>query len=172
MQGKTSWSLGGGMKCSESHGGSTLFWVFLPALIILMSHEMRKITSGGHGEIYYFLAGVPNLQDLMPDDLRWSWYNNTRNKVRNNVMHFESFENHPACPLPPFPSLSVRGKTVFTKPVPGVKKVRDCCCVVMSLHGNCPGISFRSGSTCPYLIVNLFFPLSVHQQLVTFFKLK
>lgn len=48
---------------------STLF-VFLPALIILMSHEMRKITSGGHGEIYYFLAGVPNLQDLMPDDLR------------------------------------------------------------------------------------------------------
>ena len=25
-------------------------------------------------------AGVPNLQDLMPDDLRWSWCNNSRNK--------------------------------------------------------------------------------------------
>ena len=86
-------------------------------------------------------------------------------------MHFESFENHPACLLPPFPSLSME-RLPSTEPVPGVKKVGDCCCVVMSPHGNCPGISFRSGSTCPYLILNLLFPLSVHQQLVTFFKLK
>ena len=28
-------------------------------------------------------AGVPSLQDLMPDDLRWNWCNNNRNKVHN-----------------------------------------------------------------------------------------
>ena len=25
-------------------------------------------------------AGAPNLEDLMPDDLRWGWWNHTRNK--------------------------------------------------------------------------------------------
>ena len=30
-----------------------------------------------------FKTGVPNLQDQMPDDLRWSWCNNNRNKVHN-----------------------------------------------------------------------------------------
>ena len=28
-----------------------------------------------------FRAGVPNLRDLMPDELRWNWCNNNRNKV-------------------------------------------------------------------------------------------
>ena len=28
-------------------------------------------------------SGVPNLQDQVPDDLRWSWYSNNRNKVHN-----------------------------------------------------------------------------------------
>ena len=30
-----------------------------------------------------FWAGVPNLQDLMPHDLRWGWCNNNWNKVHN-----------------------------------------------------------------------------------------
>ena len=43
-------------------------------------------------------AGVPNLQNLMPGDLRWSWCNNNRNKVHNKVMCL----NHPeTIPLPP-----------------------------------------------------------------------
>ena len=41
-------------------------------------------------------AGVPNLQDLMPDDLRWSWCNNNQNKVHNKCKAFESSHNHPA----------------------------------------------------------------------------
>ena len=34
--------------------------------------------------------GVPTLWNLMPDDLRWSWCNNIRNKVQNkyNVLEY------------------------------------------------------------------------------------
>ena len=42
-------------------------------------------------------ASVPNLQDLMPDDLRWSWYNN--NKVHSICNLLESFWNHPVHPI-------------------------------------------------------------------------
>ena len=54
---------------------------------------------------------VPNLQDLMPDDLRWSWYNN--NKMQNKCN--ESSLNYPLHP--------VHGKIVFhdTKLVPDTK---------------------------------------------------
>ena len=58
--------------------------------------------------------GVPNLQDLMNDDLRWSWCNNSR-----NVRHL----NHPQT-SPPCPST---GKLSFMEPVPGAKKVGDPC---------------------------------------------
>ena len=43
-------------------------------------------------------VGVPNLQDLMPDDLRWSWWNNNRNTVHNKYNAFESSRNHPSPP--------------------------------------------------------------------------
>ena len=39
-------------------------------------------------------AGVPNPWDLMPDDMRWSWHNNSRNKVHNKCNAFESSQNH------------------------------------------------------------------------------
>ena len=38
-------------------------------------------------------AGVPNLQDLMADDLRWSWCNSNRNKVHNTWTALESSWN-------------------------------------------------------------------------------
>ena len=38
---------------------------------------------------------VPSLWDLMPDDLRWSWYNNNGNKVHNKCNALESPWNHP-----------------------------------------------------------------------------
>ena len=53
--------------------------------------------------ITYF-RGVPKLWHLMPDGLRWSWYNNNRNKVHNKCSALESSRNHPP-PLPPTPSL-------------------------------------------------------------------
>ena len=39
-------------------------------------------------------AGVFNLQDLMSDDLRWSWCNNNRNKVHNKCNALESSPKH------------------------------------------------------------------------------
>ena len=39
--------------------------------------------------------GVPNLQDLTAEDLRWSWCNNNRNKVHNECNSLESSRNHP-----------------------------------------------------------------------------
>ena len=45
-------------------------------------------------------AGVFNLQDLMSDDLRWSWCNNNRNKVHNKCNALESSWNHPPPPPP------------------------------------------------------------------------
>ena len=43
-----------------------------------------------------FKPRVPNLQDLMPDDLRWSWCDN--NKVHNKCNVIASFPNHPSTP--------------------------------------------------------------------------
>ena len=61
---------------------------------------------------------VPNLQDLMSDDLRWSWCDNNRNKAHNKCNAFESSWNHS-------PS-SVHGKNVFceTAPWSKIKKFR------------------------------------------------
>ena len=39
-------------------------------------------------------AGVPKLWDLMPNELRWSWCNNNRNKVYNKCNALESSWNH------------------------------------------------------------------------------
>ena len=63
--------------------------------------------------------GVPNLQDLMPDDLRRSWCNYDRNKVHNNCDALESSWNHPL-------HLSVE-KLSSRTPVPGAKRVGDNC---------------------------------------------
>ena len=40
-----------------------------------------------------FKAGVPSLWDLMPDDLRWTWYNN-RNEAHNKFNVLESSWNN------------------------------------------------------------------------------
>ena len=55
-------------------------------------------------------SGVPNLQDLMPDDVRWSWCSNNRNKVHNKRNVVESSPSHP-------PSL-VCGKIIFHETQP------------------------------------------------------
>ena len=43
---------------------------------------------------------VPSLQARMPDDLRWSWCSNNRNKVHNKWNVLESSRNHPPAPGP------------------------------------------------------------------------
>ena len=66
-------------------------------------------------------AGVPNLRDLMPDDLGWSACNNNRNKVHNKCSELESSWNHP------FPSVE---KLSSTKQVPAARKIGDRCSVI------------------------------------------
>ena len=63
----------------------------------------------------------------MPDDLRWSWCNNNRNKVHNKCNALESSPNHP-------PSLSPWKKSSSTKPLPGAQKVGDRCDTGHNLH--------------------------------------
>ena len=45
-------------------------------------------------------TGVPNLWELMPDDLRWNWCNNNRNKVHNKWNVLESSLKHLPPPSP------------------------------------------------------------------------
>jgi len=47
---------------------------------------------------WFFWLGVPNLRDLMPDDLRWSWCNNNRSKVHKKFSVLESSWKHPLTP--------------------------------------------------------------------------
>ena len=49
-------------------------------------------------------SGVPNLWDLRPDYLKWSWCNNNRNKVYNKCNALGSSQSHPPC--------LIRGKIV------------------------------------------------------------
>ena len=60
------------------------------------------------------LVGVSNLWDLMPDDLRWRWYNSNRNKMHNMYNVLESSWNHP--------STLVCGKLVFHETDPRCQK--------------------------------------------------
>ena len=62
--------------------------------------------------------GVPKFQDLMPNDLRWSWCNNNRNKAHNKCNVLESSRN---CSPP---SHLWSGEELSSmKPAPGARKV-------------------------------------------------
>ena len=63
----------------------------------------------------FITAGVPNLWDLMPDGLRWSWCSNNRNKVLNEFNTLELSPNHPR----PYP---VHGKIAFQETYPRCQK--------------------------------------------------
>ena len=68
------------------------------------SSEFNKSILSSNSKIFFFpffqypelfsRSGVPNLQDLMPDDLRWNWYKNNRNKEHNECKVLESSRNH------------------------------------------------------------------------------
>ena len=73
-------------------------------------HPSKQLAVGG-----FCKRGVPNLWNIMADDLRWSWYNN-RNKVHNKYNVLDSPPNHPSSP------------TASRKLVPGAKKDGDHWC--------------------------------------------
>ena len=66
----------------------------------------------------WFNAGVPSLWDLMSDDLKWSWCNNTRNKVHNKNNVLKSPLNH-------LPQCRSTEKLSSKKQVPGARRVGD-----------------------------------------------
>ena len=83
-------------------------WVFVFLIFIFMGPQSSR-------------GGVPSLQDLMPDVLRWSWCNYNRNKVHNKCNTLESSWDHP-------PLLTmVCGKIVFPENGPWCQKIGDCC---------------------------------------------
>ena len=74
-----------------------------------------------------FTAGVPSLWHLMPDDMRWSWFNNNRNKMHNKCNALESSPNHSR----PWPV----EKLSSTKLVPGARSLRTAALgFVLRLH--------------------------------------
>ena len=67
------------------------------------------------------IAGVPNLWDLMPDDLRWSRLIIIEIKCTRNVMHL----SHPKTIPAPVPLPRSMEKLSSMKLVLGAKKVGD-----------------------------------------------
>lgn len=68
-------------------------------------------------------TGVLNLWDQMSDDLRWIWCNS--NKVQNKYYVLETIP-HPKS----------MEKWSSTEPVPGARKVGDCCCRALHSPGS------------------------------------
>ena len=60
---------------------------------------------------WFYKPGVPNLQDLMSDDLRWSWCDNNTYKLKNKCNHPETIA----------PNL-VQGKSVYHETCPWCQK--------------------------------------------------
>ena len=83
-----------------------------------LSSSSSRTCFSSHFLSSIFLTGpspeVPNLQDLTPSDLRWSWCNNNRNKGHNKCNVLESSWTHPPPP--------VCGEIVFQEPGPRCQK--------------------------------------------------
>ena len=80
--------------------------------------NLRHIISLGLSLMWFSNTGAPSVQDLMPDDLGWSWWNNNRYKVHDKCYVLESSRNHP----PPSFLPPVRGKIVFHEIIPRCQK--------------------------------------------------
>ena len=84
-------------------------------------HEKRELSLTIFAFSPIVSTWVLNLQDLMPEDLRWSWCNNNRNKVHKKCNWLES-SSHKASPHHPQPLPQSR-KTLFHKTGPWCQKV-------------------------------------------------
>ena len=79
-----------------------------------------------------YKPGIPNLQNLMPDDLRWSWCNNNNNisKMHSISNVLESSWNHSTLP--------VCSKIVFHKTGPWCPRCWGPLLQTVSLISSCP----------------------------------
>ena len=84
-----------------------------------------NLNSGVRQEFQFLLIAVPNIRDPRPDNLRWSWWINNRNKGQSKWNALESSPNHP-------PQPQSMEKLSSVKPIPGAKKVGDCCLLIFN----------------------------------------
>ena len=91
----------------------------------LLTEAAGPLTWGFWASVYFSVtwvslvrSGLPNLRDLMPHDLRWSWCSSNRNEMHNKRDALESSSNHS------FPPWSVE-KLSSARSVPGAKRVAD-----------------------------------------------
>ena len=76
-------------------------WIAVPQVGEFMACKLylsKVVLKSQEQKISLDTSGVSNLRDLMPDDLRWSWCNDDRNKVHNKRSVLESSLNHPLTP--------------------------------------------------------------------------
>ena len=96
---------------------------------VAMGVRERRFNEGNvniisfHPHSYPSESGLPSLWNLTPDDVTWIWSRNSRYKVHSKRNVLQSSPNHPPSPQPCW---SIE-KLSSMKPVPGAKKVGDCC---------------------------------------------
>ena len=122
------------------------------------------------------MGGVPNVLELMPDDLRWSCYNNHKNKVHNKCNVLESSRNFPLTPslwkncLPRKPSLVPERLRIATLWVSGlIKTMRwlhrtDVLSVEMDFQTLKAGICVFSSSISRIFKNKIFVSLTIKNQ--------
>lgn len=88
--------------------------------LVSIAYDPNKTNGNTTNPPIYPRQEIKQLWDLTPDDLRWSWCNNNRNKLHNKCNVLESSRNHPSLsllhrphPTPPLPPAPIHGKIVF-----------------------------------------------------------
>lgn len=83
---------------------------------VINSRSNCTLISKWRGQVRALEQGPPDLQDLMPAHLKWSWYNNNTNKCTMNVMRLVILKSAPG-----------PRKGVFQETSPWCQKVGNCC---------------------------------------------
>ena len=116
------WSSSHTFSLSIHYASAVLFLCYQSwghTLFPLISHGSMGYHTAAQQKIIillYLKTGAPNLQELMPVDLRSSWCNNNRYKAHNKCNTLESSQNHPLLP-------GSAEKLPSMKPVSGAKKI-------------------------------------------------
>ena len=104
---------------------------FCKAIFLQLKNKFLKTkkTKANQKKYFYTLDQDPQPLGSISDDLRWSWCNNTRNKVHSECNALKSSQNH--LPTP------VHEKSVFHETTPGRHKGWR------SLPTDCISVDFR-----------------------------
>lgn len=90
-------------------------------------------------------TGVPDLRDLMPDDLRWGCCANNREKVHKKCDAFKSSQNHPPCLV--YGKITLHEIGAWCPKGWGPLSLRPFACLPVSFH-----FSSRAVISCLFLL--------------------